>query len=297
MIQKIGLIDKMAVIRLNESEFKGLITKCVRSVLNEYSTSNSGDEFYTRLCDIVDELSHYNFRGEIVYCNCDNPFKSNFYRYFKENFDELGLRGLYATYMDDYPYAFYFNGVDEQRFKINSGRFQDNVEIMKRSTVIVTNPPFSDGLPVELIKMANDMGKKLIFLGPLSLPARKGAFDYFQNGKMNAGYNLVHYYDRPEGMENNKVPSSWYTNFEVERDPYFSGKKFDVNSYQRYDGKYSDIIDCSRIDLIPDDYDGLMGVPITIFNKLDRRQYDVLGNIRPTIDGKQLYNRVVIKRK
>ena len=64
----------MAVIRLNESEFKGLITKCVRSVLNEYNTSNSGDEFYTRLSDIVDELSHYNFRGEIVYCNAGhNP--------------------------------------------------------------------------------------------------------------------------------------------------------------------------------------------------------------------------------
>ena len=287
----------MPVIRLNEGEFRGLITNCVRSVLNEYSTSNSGDEFYTRLSDIVNELSHYDFRGEVVYCNCDNPFKSNFYRYFKENFDELGLRGLYATYMDEYPYGFFFNGVDEQRFKIASGKFQENAEIMKRSTVIVTNPPFSNGLPIELIKMAENMGKKLIFLGPLSLPTRKEAFEYFKNGRMNAGHNVVHNYDRPEGMENKRVPSSWYTNFEVKRDPYFSGNKYNIGSYRTYDGEYSDIIDCPRIDLIPDDYDGPMGVPVTIFGKLDRNQFNVLGNIRPTIDGKQLFNRVVIKRK
>ena len=57
------------------------------------------DEFYTQLVDIENELQHYteHFRGKVVYCNCDDPTKSNFYRYFKENFAALGLKELIAT--------------------------------------------------------------------------------------------------------------------------------------------------------------------------------------------------------
>ncbi len=57
------------------------------------------DEFYTQLVDIEKELKHYKdqFRGKIVYCNCDDPFESNFFKYFANNFNHLGLKKLIAT--------------------------------------------------------------------------------------------------------------------------------------------------------------------------------------------------------
>lgn len=57
------------------------------------------DEFYTQLSDIENELRHYktHFRGKCVPCNCDDPFESNFFKYFALNFNRLGLRKLIAT--------------------------------------------------------------------------------------------------------------------------------------------------------------------------------------------------------
>ena len=57
------------------------------------------DEFYTRLSDIENELRHYkqHFRGKVVYCNCDDPYESNFFKYFAMNFNSLGLKKLIAT--------------------------------------------------------------------------------------------------------------------------------------------------------------------------------------------------------
>lgn len=57
------------------------------------------DEFYTQLVDIEKELKHYKeqFRGKIVYCNCDDPFESNFFKYFAANFNSIGLKKLITT--------------------------------------------------------------------------------------------------------------------------------------------------------------------------------------------------------
>ena len=57
------------------------------------------DEFYTTYETIEKELQHYlkHFRGKVVLCNCDNPFKSNFCRYFVRNFNKLGLKRLICT--------------------------------------------------------------------------------------------------------------------------------------------------------------------------------------------------------
>lgn len=60
---------------------------------------NSADEFYTQLTDIEDELRHYraHFHGKVVLCNCDDPFESNFFKYFAMNFHHLGLKKLIST--------------------------------------------------------------------------------------------------------------------------------------------------------------------------------------------------------
>ncbi len=57
------------------------------------------DEFYTQLVDIEKELKHYKnqFRDKAVYCNCDDPFESNFFKYFAANFNALGLKRLITT--------------------------------------------------------------------------------------------------------------------------------------------------------------------------------------------------------
>lgn len=57
------------------------------------------DEFYTQLADIELELKHYrkHFAGKIIFCNCDDPYESNFFKYFAMNFNYLGLKKLVAT--------------------------------------------------------------------------------------------------------------------------------------------------------------------------------------------------------
>ncbi len=61
--------------------------------------TNKNDEYYTRLVDIESELSHYKnqFKGKIVLCNCDDPYESNFFKYFAMNFNVLGLKKLIST--------------------------------------------------------------------------------------------------------------------------------------------------------------------------------------------------------
>jgi hypothetical protein len=65
------------------------------------------DEFYTQLVDIEKELKNYKeqFKGKIVYCNCDDPFESNFFKYFASNFKALGLKRLIATSYKPSPVA------------------------------------------------------------------------------------------------------------------------------------------------------------------------------------------------
>ena len=63
------------------------------------SSRNKQDEFYTNLQLIEDELKHYraHFKGKRVLCNCDNPYESNFFKYFAMSFNSLGLKSLTAT--------------------------------------------------------------------------------------------------------------------------------------------------------------------------------------------------------
>ena len=60
---------------------------------------NKYDEFYTQLSDIENELRHYkqHFKDKVVFCNCDDPYESNFFKYFAMNFNSLGLKKLIAT--------------------------------------------------------------------------------------------------------------------------------------------------------------------------------------------------------
>ncbi|MCG9894805.1 MAG: adenine-specific methyltransferase EcoRI family protein, partial [Fimbriimonadaceae bacterium] len=69
------------------------------------------DEFYTQYVDIQKEVEAYldhdpdTFRGKVVYCNCDDPFESNFFKFFAANFNKLGLKRLITTSYDGSPIA------------------------------------------------------------------------------------------------------------------------------------------------------------------------------------------------
>ncbi len=65
------------------------------------------DEFYTRRSDIEKELVHYReyFRNKVIFCNCDDPYESNFFKYFALNFNAFGLKKLIATCYDGSPIA------------------------------------------------------------------------------------------------------------------------------------------------------------------------------------------------
>ena len=73
----------------------------------DLSNARSGrkDDFYTQLADIEKELRHYteHFRGKVVFCNCDDPYESNFFKYFAMNFNHLGLKRLVATCYNGSP--------------------------------------------------------------------------------------------------------------------------------------------------------------------------------------------------
>lgn len=81
------------------------------------SSRNKQDEFYTQLSLIENELKHYKkyFNGKIVLCNCDDPFESNFFKYFAMNFNSLGLKKLIATCYATSPIIYtQFNLFDEE---------------------------------------------------------------------------------------------------------------------------------------------------------------------------------------
>ena len=154
-----------------------------------FNFANNGDEFYTRMSDIAKEIPNYDWSNMTVYCNCDDPMQSNFYKYFKGNFKSLGLKRLLATYYSDNPQMFVYDGVSEKSYPINSGRFQDNSDIIDICDSVVTNPPFSSGMVVELIDMLMSSGKKFLFVGPLNIITKKKIFGYVNSGALRVGYS------------------------------------------------------------------------------------------------------------
>ena len=131
---------------------------------------NKNDEFYTQLIDIERELQHYkeHFKNKVVFCNCDDPITSNFFKYFIMNFKELKIKKLIsACYIkEDYNlfnyenkkvskgYFFEYSGKENEisqpssediiYFKGNGDfRSKESIELLKQSDIIVTNPPFS----------------------------------------------------------------------------------------------------------------------------------------------------------
>jgi len=98
------------------------------------SRAGKTDEFYTQLSTIEDELRHYKekFRGKVVFCNCDDPYESNFLKYFAMNFNFLGLKKLIATCYIGSPVAgrqLSLFDVDDMKSKTNDAKHSYKIEI------------------------------------------------------------------------------------------------------------------------------------------------------------------------
>ena len=118
------------------------------------------DEFYTMITDIEKELRHYkeHFKDKIVFCNCDDPESSNFWKYFQRNFYHLGLKKLISTHYEAEKPSYKLEIVANEALKgqltfpdyvqtplKQNGDFRspECIEILKEADIVVTNPPFS----------------------------------------------------------------------------------------------------------------------------------------------------------
>lgn len=171
------------------------------------------DEFYTQLCDIERELQYYrnHFKGKVVYCNCDDPNISNFFRYFVKYFSELGLKkviascykgaennlnnttilqpGFYCEYSELDGDGVCDKKVTYHKFKGN-GDFRSNecIELLKQSDIVVTNPPFS--LFREFVTQIVKYEKQFLIIGNVNAITYKEIFDLIQKNKIWLGVNL-----------------------------------------------------------------------------------------------------------
>jgi hypothetical protein len=131
------------------------------------------DEFYTLMPDIENEIQHYlpHFRGKVVYCNCDTT-DSNFYKYFTDNFDALGLKGLLRSNYDA---------------TTGSGDFrsQESIDLLKQADIVVTNPPFS--LFREFVSQLFGYDKKFLIVGNMNAVTYKDVFKYIKENRLWLG--------------------------------------------------------------------------------------------------------------
>ena len=263
------------------------------------------DEFYTQLSDIEKEMKHYKdfFKGKVVYCNCDDARESNFFKYFSLNFEFLGLKKLITTgYKENGKgvvliYEGDKNGnrvVEDSEIIVRelegNGDFRSEecIEFLKECDVVVTNPPFS--LFREYVGQLMEYGKKFIILGNNNAITYKEIFHYIKNNELWLGvhsnktmdFGMPNTYEKWDRIENGvkigKVPAiSWFTNISHNHrnTPIDLFRKYNETDYPKYDNY--DAIEVSRVENIPMDYEGAMGVPITFLGKFCPTQFEIIG--------------------
>ena len=264
------------------------------------------DEFYTRYKDIAEEMGHYreHFRDKVIYCNCDDPTQSNFWRYFHNNFASLGLKKLIATHFreDSEPsYALIYEGGDD--FNMEAGnivtiygddeytagdfRSEDSIEYLKEADIVITNPPFS--LFKEYISQLINYNKSFIVVGnknnQIWIGARSMNSDFWLYVPDDANYEKLD----EDGRRVKHIMACWYTNLDLQKRHdglWHIGDKFDQTKahkyYKGFEEKYPKYDNYNGINIdnvkdIPIDYEGMMGVPITFIDKFNPREFEILG--------------------
>lgn len=195
--------------------------------LNQASKAKK-DEFYTQLPDIEAELRHYetHFKGKTVLCNCDDPFESNFFKYFALRFNHLGLKQLIATCYDSSPIVgeqlsmfperkpymirvtevtdmngdgatdlsdittyLLMNKKNVARSLVNGDfRSEECINLLREADIVVTNPPFS--LFREFIALLIRYEKRFLIIGNVNAITYKEVFPLIKDNKLWMGYSI-----------------------------------------------------------------------------------------------------------
>jgi len=278
--------------------------------------SNKNDEFYTQLTDIEKELGHYkeHFKNKIIFCNCDDPKESNFFRYFALNFKFLGIKKLISTHFEREKPSYKLEIVEDinNDGKINledaiktplkqNGDFRspECIELLKESDIVITNPPFS--LFREYVAQLVEYDKKFLIIGNQNNFTYKEIFKLVKENKIWAGvdnggtkwFEVPDHYDisteSRKKVENGKKYFSmgniyWFTNLDMKKrhEDLILYKTYNENEYPTYDNY--DAINVNKVADIPMDYKGLMGVPITFINKYNPKQFEIKGIDRVLVE-------------
>lgn len=258
----------------------------------------------------------HHFRNAVVYCNCDDPRVSNFFHFFSFNFERLGLKRLITTcyknqHVDlfstnDSESAIYLeycgdkNGsnmpeLDEIGIRSLNGdgdfRSEESIELLKQADVVVTNPPFS--LFREYVSQLVDHSKKFVIVAGQNAITTKEIFSLVKENKVWLGYNSgdmefrvpdyyepreTRYREDSEGRKWRSLGNAcWLTNLDISKrhEDLILYKEYTPEEYPRYDNY--DAIEVPQTKLIPMDYDGVMGVPVTFLNKHNPSQFEIVG--------------------
>lgn len=290
------------------------------------------DEFYTLFETVNEELKHYkkHFRNQVVFCNCDDPEHSNFYKYFKINFEHLGLKKLITThYENDKPsYKLIITEYTEKdpprETLLQNGDFRSDecIKLLNECDIVATNPPFS--LMKEYLPLLISSGKKFIILGNLNHATWAETFPLLMEHKFWLGVNSGHFWFKvPDYYENKRTDFKidengqkyrrmgnccWFTNIDIPQRhiPLTLYKKYTDEDYPKFDN--FDAIECSKVQDIPEDTDKIIGVPLTYLAKHCDEQFEIIGKMQsdsgndydfgfPKINGKNKYVRILIRRK
>ena len=276
------------------------------------------DDFYTQLPDIENELKHYtrHFAGKVIYCNCDDPKISNFYKYFSLKFEVLGIKKLITTCYRNQNLDLFSKHDSEKGIWLECGqgtyekgayipsnpvvrhlngdgdfRSDECVNLLKQADIVVTNPPFS--LFREYVSQLIEHNKKFIIIGAQNAVTYKEIFPLIKENKFWLGYGFVAgnaYFAVPsdlneyaEGVYDEKTGLvkfrnvTWFTNLDHEKRHEELPLYKDYSPEEHQHYDNYDAINVDKIAEIPVDWDGVMGVPITFLDKYNPRQYEILG--------------------
>ncbi len=282
------------------------------------------DEFYTQLTDVEKELRHYraHLKGKVVFCNCDDPQWSAFWKFFTLNFERLGLKKVIATHYSPGRSSYKLEYFGQDRLietpLLGDGDFRSEecVSLLNEADVVVTNPPFS--LFREYVAQLVEHGKSFLIIGNSNAITYKETFRLIQANALWLGLTKPKEFRQPDGTVKLFGNICWYTNLlhnrrneELAVFRMYSGNE---SSYPRYDNY--EAIEVSKVADIPADYEGVMGVPITFLDKYNPEQFEVIwttdrggdGKLEhlkkphsrfdaPVLNGAGLYKRIFIKRK
>lgn len=284
------------------------------------------DEFYTQLLDIENELKYYikHFENKIIYLNCDNPEWSNFYFYFKNNFFNFKLKKLIVSHYLENKTSYKIeieNNIETKTKLKGNGDFKSKecIELLKEADIAITNPPFS--LFRDYISLMIEYNKKFLIIGHQNNVTYKDVFNLIKNNKLwfgigfksGAAHFINRYYENyasAKDKKENMIRVSgvhWFTNLEHNKknNPIPLSKLYNEIDYPKFDNY--DCINVGKTIDIPIDYYGYIGAPVSYLNKHCPEQFEICGLddhrvIYPksaksnTINGKNVYRRIIIKR-